>query len=231
MDDGELIRIQAETLFTYDARGRTVRDNYPDGGPAPRLFLGRSLGGDVVRFSEALPETLVQRLTALLAREPAARDLRAALTADEELRNVLEGHAPVRAAGGGPAYCFPAALSLPSGVVAVTAENAYLVQRTFPDLFRTIAVTPRCVAVVRDGAAVSVCFSSRSGPRATEAEVETLPEFRGRGHAAAVTAGWGLAVQAAGAIPLYCTSWENVASQGVARRLGLHMYGADMYWT
>lgn len=32
MDDGDLIRIQAETLFTYDGRGRMVRDNVLDGG-------------------------------------------------------------------------------------------------------------------------------------------------------------------------------------------------------
>jgi len=60
--------------------------------------------------------------------------------------------------------------------------------------------------------------------------VETLPEFRGHGYAAAVTAAWGLAVQAAGGIPLYTTSWENVASQGVARSLGLRMYGVDLWW-
>jgi hypothetical protein len=55
MDDSALIRIQADTLFTYDARGRTVRDNYPDGGPAPRLFVGRSLSGDLAQFRRRCP--------------------------------------------------------------------------------------------------------------------------------------------------------------------------------
>jgi hypothetical protein len=229
MDDSALIRIQADTLFTYDARGRTVRDNYPDGGPAPRLFVGRSLSGDLARFSETLPDPIVARLAAVLEREPPARDLQAAPTVDALLREVLEDHAPVTAAGGGPAYCFPATIAQPAGVVPVTAENAYLVRDTFPTLFRSFAAVPQCVAVVRDGAAVSVCFSSRIGPRAIEAEVETLPDFRGRGYAASLTAAWGLAMQAAGMIPLYCTSWENIASQGVARRLGLHLYGADLY--
>jgi hypothetical protein len=231
MDDGELMRIQAETLFTYDERARMVRDNHFGGGAAPRLFLGRTLSGDAVRFGETLPDSVVQRLSALLEHEPPAGELRAPPAAAEALRQVLESHAPVAAHGGGPAYCFANTVAPPTEVVAITDENAALVQQTFPRLYRTAAARYQCMALVRDGAAVSVCLSSRIGPRATEAEVETLPDFRGRGYGAAVTAAWGQIVQAAGNIPLYSTSWENLASQGVARRLGLTMYGADWYWT
>lgn len=231
MAELDLMRIQAETLFTYDERGRMALNNVLDGGPAPRLFVGRTLGGDVVRFGETVPEMVVRRLAALLDGEPPTGNLRAALTAAAALRDVLESHAPVTAHGGGPAYCFPASLPLPEGIVHVTDDNASLVEHTFPRLFRNPAARCQCVTVVRDDAAVSVCFSSRIGARAIEAEVETLPDFRGRGYGAAVTAGWGLVVQATGAIPLYSTSWENLASQGVARRVGLTMYGADLYWT
>jgi hypothetical protein len=230
MDDGELIQIQAETLFTYDGHGRIVKDNVPEGGAAPRLFVGRTRGGDVIRFSDALPDDVVQRLGALLEGEPPARDLRAPLTRRAQLRAVLAEHAPVDAEGGGPSYALTGTLTEPGGVVRVTEGNIHLVQHTFPELFRTFALVPVCFAVVRDGSAVSVCFSSRIGPRATEAEVETLPEFRGRGYAAAATAGWALAVREEGGIPLYTTSWQNLASQGVARRLGLTMYGADWWW-
>ncbi|MGI8549642.1 MAG: GNAT family N-acetyltransferase [Dehalococcoidia bacterium] len=231
MDDGELMRIQAETLFNYDGRGRIVRDNVLDGGPAPRLFVGRTLRGDVVRFGETLPDTVVRRLAALLEREPSATEIRSAPTAAAALWDVLESHASVAAHEGRPAYCFPDALPQPVGVVLVTDKNAALLQHTFPPLFRTDAARQQCVAVVRDAAAVSVCLSSRIGARAAEAEVETLPDFRGRGYAAAVTAGWGMLERAAGSTPLYCTSWENLASQGVARRVGLTMYDADLYWT
>jgi GNAT superfamily N-acetyltransferase len=231
MDDGRLIQLQAETLFTCDARGRMLRDNVPEGGPAPRLFVGRSLHGDAVRFGASLPEPLVERLAALLAHEPPAQDLRAELSGSTRLREALAEHAPVTAHGGGPTYTVSATLPEPAGVVRITAANAGLVQQAFPGLFRTFAHVPLCFAVVRDGAAVAVCFSSRSGPRAVEAEVETLPAFRGRGYAVAVTAAWARAVQAAGSIPLYTTSWENLASQGVARRLRLRQYGTDWWWT
>ncbi len=230
MDADELIRLQAEALFTYDARGRMLRDNYPEGGPAPRLFVGRSLHGDLVRFGAALPEPLVERLAALLAHEPPARDLHAELAAGPSIQTALAEHSPVAAHGGGPTYTVPATLPEPAGVVRITAANAALVQQHFPDLFRTFIAVPLCFGVVRDEAAVAVCFSSRIGPRAVEAEVETLPAYRGRGYAVAVTAAWARAVQMAGAVPLYTTSWENHASQGVARRLGLWQYGTDWWW-
>ncbi|MGH2617528.1 MAG: GNAT family N-acetyltransferase, partial [Thermomicrobiales bacterium] len=39
---------------------------------------------------------------------------------------------------------------------------------------------------------------------------------------------WAQAVRQEGRIPLYSTSWENLASQAVARKLGLVLYGVDL---
>ncbi len=60
------------------------------------------------------------------------------------------------------------------------------------------------------------------------AGIETLEAYRGRGYATAVVAGWAYAIRATDRIPLYSTSWDNLASQAVAHRLGLVQYGTDL---
>ena len=87
------------------------------------------------------------------------------------------------------------------------------------------------LAVIEDSQAVSICRSVRSSSRAHEAGVDTLTGYRRRGYATSVVAAWALAVCALNRIPLYSISWNNVASQGVARRLGLIQYGVDYHVT
>jgi RimJ/RimL family protein N-acetyltransferase len=64
-------------------------------------------------------------------------------------------------------------------------------------------------------------------PHAAEAGVETLAAFRGKGYAIAAVAGWAAAVQQSQRIALYSTSWQNQASQAVAKKLGAVSYGED----
>ncbi len=58
--------------------------------------------------------------------------------------------------------------------------------------------------------------------------LETFEEYRGRGYVPAVVAEWARAVRATGRIPLYGTSWDNLASRAVARKLGLIQYGVGL---
>jgi hypothetical protein len=226
ISDLELMTIRAETLFTYDQRGRMLRSNSPAAQPAPRLFLGRTATGDVIRFSQAVSDALAAELTAIIEGRPATGNL-GLPAAIAMMREALERQAPVISETSGPAYRFPESMQRPREVIEVTDANIDVVRDTFPWLVEELHGWAPCFAAVRDGAAVSVCFSSRIGARASEAGVETLPDYRRRGYATAVTLAWGASLIAAGRIPLYSTSWENVGSQAVARRAGLILFGAD----
>jgi len=81
--------------------------------------------------------------------------------------------------------------------------------------------------VIAQGSAVSVCFCSRITPHAAEAGVETLAAFCGKVAATAAAAGWAAAVQQSQRLALYSTSWQNHASQAVAKKLGAVLYAED----
>lgn len=234
INDRELMVIRADTDFTYDVSGRMLQTNEPRAAerrPAPSFLLGRTMGGHVVRFGATVPDVLMRQLEAIIDRQPPVGDLHAAPAALAAVREALAQHAPITVEESGPAYRFPDSIIPPAEAIRLTDANRELVRATYPWLHDELADWWPCFAVVRDGAAVSVCFSARITARAAEAGVETLPDFRGRGYAAAVTGAWGAAVRASGRIPLYSTTWENRASQGVARCVGLIMFGADTTWT
>src|SRR2546428_12680883 len=89
-----------------------------------------------------------------------------------------------------------------------------------------VDIGPVTAAVV-NGGAVSICYGARLSSSGAEAGVETLDSMRGRGHATAAVAAWATAVRRRGLLPLYSTSWENVASQRVAEKVGGVGYGED----
>lgn len=235
MDDYALMTLDADTSFTYDGRGRMLLTNEPCAAarrPAPRLFVGRAVGGDVVRFAASLPGDIARQVSTILSREPPINEIRdEPLAAQAAIAETLARHARVESQTAGPSYCFPEAMrSVGPDVTQLLAQNRELARETYPWLYDEIVDWQPCFAVVRDGAAVSVCFSSRVGERAAAAGVDTRPEFRGHGYAAAVTAAWASAVRASGREPLYGTDWQNLASQAVARRLGLRRMGVHLTW-
>ena len=217
-------------LFTHDDRGRIRHVNEPDGAEAPRFYLGRTAGGNVWRFRSDLPDGLASQLEAVCLKEPAAGVPGQEPAHLAEYLSLLETHSPVQKFEAGPAYVFPDGVLRPTReAVAVTAENLDLLRPGFEDWVPDVAYRRPFLAVLHEGRAVSVCCSVRMTTHSHEAGVETLGAYRGRGYAADVVARWANEVRGMGCAPLYSTSWENVSSQRVAKRLGLRQYGTDFH--
>ena len=131
----------------------------------------------------------------------------------------------------GPAYRFPERIEPPTNVVWLSREDAGLLKGDFAKMVPELDDCQPYLAVIEDSQAVSICRSVRLSSRAHEAGVDTLEDYRRRGHATSAVVAWALAVRALNLIPLYSTSWDNVASQGVVQRLGLVQYGVDYHVT
>lgn len=237
----ELMELQAEALFRQDAAGRLLSINTRSQQPAPRVFVGQTLDGVVMRFRYDLPDRLVERLSALIDLEQRPRS-------DEELENppaclpsireLLAGQGPVERIWHGPAWSFPEPLDGDgehigpgADLMKVDSAHADRLGRWFPWLIDELEDSWPCFAVIDGEDAVAVCQSVRATPQAVEAGVETVDTFRGRGYATAVVRAWATEVRAAGLLPIYSTSWENLASRGVARKLGLRLFGTDLHLT
>jgi RimJ/RimL family protein N-acetyltransferase len=225
--DVALMELHVEALYRHTPEGRLLETREVDAVRAPRFFLGRTRRGNLWRFRDDLPASLVRGLDAVVAAEPVLPDLPREPVYLSQYRELLHEHEEIQHTWVGPAYTFPGDLSPPTQVLRITDENSQLLGEEFAWLRSERAACEPALAVVIDEHAVSVAFSSRVTARAAEAGVNTLEAFRGQGHASRAVAAWAIAVREMGRVPLYSTSWGNLASQGVAHRLGLRLYGVD----
>ena len=223
----QLMETQIETLYRLDGHGRLLRVNEAAAPPAPLFFLGRTAGGNVWRFRHDLPPEVQAAIDRLCQTEPVSPNFTQPPHQYEAIKRILSQYRPVRSEWRGPAYIFPDHFAYSGHGILISASNRHLLQGAFADLRDAWPLVQPCVVMAEQGQVVSLCCSSRTSLHAAEAGVETLPEFRGRGYASAVVAGWAEAVQQSGRRPFYSTSWDNLASQGVANKLGLVLFGED----
>lgn len=213
--------LHLQTLFILNDKGQIVSTREHGRSPGPRFALVRDAFRSVGATRVDVVDTVAARVNAFANREPPASDLHAEPVHAKQYIALLGGRVHF-----GPAYIFPDAIAERGDVVPV--ETISQLERHFRGW--SADELPECtpiVAVMEQGHAVSVCFCARRSLVAAEAGVETALRFRGQGLAARVTTAWALAVRASGRIPLYSTSWDNPASLGVARTLGLHSCGSD----
>lgn len=217
-----LVRL-ARVLYTCDEHGRLISVNEDDGPPAPRLWVAWNEHGLVWRVRHDVAPQLATELGEILGQarpgaamaEPAcAAELRALLAPLGEQHAEIEYECP-RELGG--------------DAIQLGPENLELLQRWLPSWRYYATIGLPMTAIVLDGAAVAVCACvRRPDDGATAAGCETHPDFRGHGHAAMATAAWARAVRDRGLVPLYGTSWQNLASQRVAAKLGLVPYACSI---
>ncbi|MCZ6889643.1 MAG: GNAT family N-acetyltransferase [Gammaproteobacteria bacterium] len=227
----DLMNIHLAALFTHDARARIVRVNESGGSSAPRFAFGMTTQGNVWRFRHDLADDLVGKLEALCQAEPTITDLGQPPRHRDAYIRILSTSSPVEAVSAGPAFYLPNESSLSATTTVVTDANIDVLRGGLEAWVPDVAYRQPFHAVVRDRRAISVCCSVRITPDAHEAGVETLENFRGRGYATTVVTGWVGAVRRMGCVPMYSTSWENTASQAVARKSRLVQYGTDFHIT
>ncbi len=227
VDDADTIRRRPRLLYVCDRSGRLVAINEPWGAKcaAPWAYLCHGQGVLVFAVRHDVPDEAARRVSSVLAGLRSVEESRL----DAVLCDALRALSPQkRIVHHGPVYRFPADLPAASGVTVVDRRNAHVLHGGFDDDVEQLEVVQPCVAVVESGRAVSVCRVVRRSFHDLEAGVETLPSGRRRGYGAEVVAAWAALVRRQAMNPLYSTSWDNVASIGLAARLGLMRIGVDL---
>lgn len=218
MEDGTgLLRRELETLWRLDGRGRIAGLRTSDPGPLPWVVVAAAAGRPVVWACAAeLDDAVAGEVDALLRRGAPVGGL---------VERVPPGRVHEGPSFAGPPARERAGRGVECWTGASAADRARLEGR-MPEPDRVALVEPWVVAVV-DGTVGAVCETARDAPEVggAEAGVWTYEAFRRRGLATAAVAAW-MDVQAErGRTAFYSTSAGNLASQGVARRLGLRPLG------
>src|SRR5262245_6303363 len=160
LTDQELMTIHVQALFTHDAHSRLLAVNEPGGGgPAPRLFFGRTRAGNLWRFRADLPGNLIEELEALCVDEPVDLELHQNPRHFEAYARLLETHSPVLGLSTGPAYLFTEWLEPSRPLLAITETNPEMLRGGFEELVEELPTWQPFLAIVEEGRAVSVCRS------------------------------------------------------------------------
>ncbi|OZB96957.1 GNAT family N-acetyltransferase [Paenibacillus sp. XY044] len=222
LSDLELMEYHVKVLFKHDNENRMTVVNEPPYDLAPRIFIGGTKQGYVVRYSNTLKASVVEKLEKFKGTNPGDHlvDVMKDLGIDLPINNLSIG----------PAYVFPDVISRSCpNAIQVTHENKDLLKDHFRFTFEDFEYKQPCFVIIEEGIPVSICCSARQTSIADEASIFTHENYRGRGYSVEVSNAWAAEVQKRGRIALYSTSWNNFASQSVAKKLKLIQYGTDIH--
>ncbi len=223
MDDLARLHLELETLWVTDEAGRLRHEQTAEVRRPPLLVVASGRHGACWAASREVPAATVARLAELLAIVAPADEVGWRPGSADEIVELLRPVEPTARPAGGPSYVVDRELPLPAGLDLLTSTNTDLdrLHGLMPEADQSL-VAPWVVALV-EGRVAAVCETARTAALAVEAGVWTYEPYRRRGLGAAVTAAWSALVTERTAF--YSTSWDNHASQGVARHLGLRPLG------
>jgi len=230
----ELVAARIEALFRLAPDGDLIEKNSLERGEAPSVFVTVGRAAVAVAFRTDFARDRRPAIEELVRRRPQADWVIDGVPAPvvEALRSLVSGGRPVRDESQGPAFAFPDRLPEVPEAVEIEGASVDLIRRMVPEATAEALETMRpSLAILDGGYAVSQCYSTRRGAVAHEAGVDTLPEYRRRHLGSRVVAAWARAVRDRGAVPVYSTSFDNVASRALARSAGLVPLAVDVRFT
>lgn len=173
IEPSDLMKIQAQTLYTMNTQQRLTGINEPEGGHAPALFIGMTSRGHLAYYNEHLPPNLMDQL---------ATEAKFPLDIPKVL-GTIEAYKPVKHLWMGPAFVFREKWDKwHSRVQLIDRHHTFLLEEHFPDLIGRLHAKAPVVAYVIGDSAVAVCCSARTSELGAEASLHTVPAYRGHGY-------------------------------------------------
>src|SRR5215470_10570459 len=239
LSDVELLAIQFQTTFVFERVGRILTLNDPDRSPAPSFTLFGCPSGNTCGVRADIEDSIAAQLVNLAASEPPFVKQSGAPSHLDRYIALLSGAAPA------PrhlevTYVVPNDIPYEHDVQLVYSDSpegqelrAALATEGIPSGLAKMGFTnvselwdPWCAAL-HDAEVASVAFAARLSETGACLGLATSPELRGRGYAAAATAGWARMPALRPHALFYSTSQTNISSQRVIARLGLRFLGGS----
>lgn len=241
LSDAELLAIQFQAALVLERAGRILTTNDPDRSPAPRFALAGCVSGNICGVRADVPDGIAAQLMDLAASEPPFFDRLGKPRHLDRYIGLLSYDALVPKPAPEICYVLPNDIAYEHDIPLICSESlegqelrATLAAKGIPTGLAKMGFAdvsnfwdPWCVAM-HDAEVASVAFAARLSETGACLGLATSPDLRGRGYAAAATAGWARMPALRSRALFYSTSQTNISSQRVIARLGLRFLGSSL---